>query len=369
MVRVVLVGAGHAHVEVLRRWALRPPAGARLTLVVDRDRALYSGMVPGLVAGRYESAEVEIDVPRMARRAGAELILAAAARIDASERRIQVEGVAPVAFDLACLDIGSTVAGSQIPGVREHAIPTRPIAALVDRVEEVLRRARASTDGLRLLVVGAGAGGVELAFSFEARIRRDGGSPPRVLLLEAGDRLLPGAPCGLRARVERAARRRGIAWRCGERVERLDEGCVQLRGGERLRADAVIWVAGAAPHAILRDSDLPVDERGFVRVEPTLQVVGHQELFAVGDCASLPAPGVAKAGVYAVRQGPVLWCNLAARLAGKPLRAYRPQRGFLSLLNLGDGTAIGSKGRVHFEGAWAMSLKDRIDRRFMRRYR
>ena len=151
-------------------------------------------------------------------------------------------------------------------------------------------------------------------------------------------------------------------------MARLDPGAVHLQGGERLRADAVLWVVGAAAHPFLRESGLPVDDRGFVRVEPTLQVVGHEDLFAAGDCAALPQPGITKAGVYAVHAGPILWKNLEAWLADKAPRPYRPQRDYLSLLNLGDGTAIGGKWHVHFEGAWVMRLKDRIDRRFMRRY-
>jgi selenide,water dikinase len=238
----------------------------------------------------------------------------------------------------------------------------------VARVDEVIRRARASHEGLHLVVVGGGAGGIELAFTFAARLRREGVCPSEVLILEAGATLLKGAPRGLRERIERAARRRGIGWRCGQQVARLDEGGVYLHSGERLRADVVLWVAGAAAPAFLRESGLPVDERGFVRVGPTLQVRGHPDLFAAGDCAALPDPGIAKAGVYAVRAGPILSKNLEAWLAGKAPQPYRPQADYLTLLNLGDGTAVGGKWRMHFEGTWVMQLKDRIDRRFMRRY-
>ena len=102
------------------------------------------------------------------------------------------------------------------------------------------------------------------------------------------------------------------------------------------------------------------------RIRPTLQVEGTEHLFAVGDCASLT--GMQKAGVYAVRSGPILAENLRRALAGQALRNYEPQQEYLSLLNLGDGTALGIKRGIAFEGRWVMHLKDRIDRRFVERY-
>jgi selenide,water dikinase len=366
---VILVGAGHAHVEVLRAWARDPEPGARLTLVVDRETALYSGMVPGFVAGQYRAGDLEIAVRPLARRARARIVLGEAIRIDTDASVVHVKGEASVAYDVASLDVGSTVAGMDLPGVREHAIPTRPIADLVERVDSIVRRATRERSERRVIVVGAGAGGVELAFCFEARIRHETGRRCRILLLDTGPRLLAGASPRLRARVERAARRRAIQWRCGTRVTGVEATGVRLEGDEALPADAVIWVAGAAALPFLRSSGLPVDADGFVRVEPTFQVEGHRDLFAVGDCASLSdGARVPKAGVHAVRAGPVLVRNLRSWLRGEPLTEIRPQRDFLSLLNLGDGTAIGGKWGLAFEGRSVLRLKDWIDRRFVRRY-
>jgi selenide,water dikinase len=181
--------------------------------------------------------------------------------------------------------------------------------------------------------------------------------------------VLAGYPRAAARRVEENARARGIAVRCRAKVAEVGPDHIVLDTGERLDDDALLWVAGAASLPLLTESGLPGDARGFVRVRPTLQVVGHDELFAVGDCASLEGhPDLPKAGVYAVRQGPVLVHNLRARLTGGALRAYRPQRDYLSLLNLGDGRAIGSKWGLAAEGRALFRLKDWIDRRFMRRF-
>jgi selenide,water dikinase len=365
---VVLVGGGHAHIQVLKRWAMSPVARTRLTLVVDRPIAVYSGMVPGFVAGQYARDELEIDVRPLALRAGARCIVARATGLDPGARQLLLDGRPPIRYDTVSFDVGSTVAGRELPGVSEHAIATRPINDFVRRVDEVFAAARERST-FRAIVVGAGAAGVEVAFALAARAGRERGQRADVVLLESGPRVLPGQAGSAARRVETAAAARGIALRCRARVERVEAGAVLLVGGERLPADAVVWVAGAAALPIFAGSGVETDERGFAKVRPTLQCVGHDDVFAVGDCAAWTAgPALAKAGVYAVRQGPVLAHNLMARATGGRLRAYRPQRDFLSLLNLGDGEAIGTKWGVSAEGRSLFALKDWIDRRFVRRF-
>jgi selenide,water dikinase len=367
---VVLVGGGHAHVQVLAALAMEPLPDARLTVVVDTPIAVYSGMVPGLVAGQYRRPDLEIDVAPLARRAGARLIIAAATGIDTKRRRIELADRPSIPYDVAAFDIGSTVVGLDLPGVGEHALPTRPIAWFVAAVDELVDLARrtSGSEPFRIAVVGAGAGGVELAFTLDARLEREG-CQPQITLLQSASRLLLGSPTSLVRRVERHARRRAIAIRTGARVEAVAAGRIRLADGDELAADAVVWVTGAAPHGVLSSSDLATDRRGFVSTRSTLQMVDHDELFAVGDCATLiEHPDTPKAGVYAVRQGPHLTDNLRRFLAGRPLEPYRPQRDFLTLLNLGDGSALGTKWGLSFEGRWVMRLKDRIDRAFMRRF-
>ncbi|HET9854623.1 MAG TPA: FAD-dependent oxidoreductase, partial [Methylomirabilota bacterium] len=201
---LVLVGGGHAHIQVLRRWAMAPVPGARLTLVVDRPVAVYSGMVPGFVAGQYARDDLEIDVRPLALRAGARCIVGPATGLDPGARRLLLQGRPPIAYDTVSFDVGSTVAGLGLPGVAEHAVPTRPIGEFVRRVDQVLAAAR-SRDAARLVVVGAGAGGVEVAFALAARLRDDRARRVQVALLESGPRVLPGYAASAAARVEAAA--------------------------------------------------------------------------------------------------------------------------------------------------------------------
>lgn len=369
---LVLVGGGHAHVQVLRGLAMRPIPAARVTLVVDVPEAIYSGMVPGCVAGDFRIAEAAIDVVPLARRAGARVVLAPALRVDPRARRIEIEGRPALAYDVASLDVGSSVRGLELPGVREHALATRPIGAFVRDLDARLQEAAraAGADPLRVAIVGAGVAGVELAFCLDARLRA-AGLRAEVRLLGDSAGPAPGQPPGLVRRLRREAARRGIALELGVRVAAVEKDRVRLEGDAAGRpADLVVWASGAAPPALLVASELPCDARGFVRVGPTLEVVGCEGLFAAGDCAALEGhPWVPRAGVYAVREGPVLALNLRARIGGGRLRRYRPQRDFLALLNLGDRRALGAKRGVAFAGGWVWRWKARIDRRFVERFR
>jgi len=387
-VELVLVGGGHAHVQVIRRFAMEPPPGVRLTVVLDRPEAVYSGMVPGFVAGDYAARELTIDVPPLARRAGARVVLAAATGVDPKRKRIALAGRPPLPYDVASLDVGATVRGLELPGVRERALATRPINDFVERLDAALACAldgRGSTprDGrgnaprggrgtapLRVVVVGAGAAGVELCFTLGARLAASG-VDARFTLVGDADALLAGASRRLARAAAREAKRRGIRVRLGERVARVEAERVCFEGGrEPEPADLVLWATGAAPLPVLAGVDAAKDAAGFLRVRETFEAVGSDDLFAAGDCAALDAhPWVPKAGVYAVRAGPILDANLRARLAGGPLRRYRPQRDFLTLLNLGGGRALGGKWGLAASGRAVFRLKDVIDRRFVARFR
>lgn len=374
----MLVGGGHAHVQVLRRFAMDPPPDTRVLVVLDRPVAVYSGMVPGFVAGDYTRDELEIDVVPLARRAGAGVILSPATDLDPVRSELSLEGRPPIRFDVASLDVGSTVRGLDLPGVREHALSTRPIGHFVAAVDHHTQRLAMLTRPARIVVVGGGAAGSELAFTLDARLRKNG-LDPAITVLTSDTQLLSGSSRRTRAALHRELEARGIEVRFGERVVRVEKDClatVVSEGEEQPEvvhaADLVVWATGASPVAFPAHeglSSLATDRHGFLEVRDTLQATGFDTVFAVGDCARLvDHRWVPRAGVYAVRQGPVLESNLRALLAGKPLRKYRPQRDFLSLLNLGFGRALGSKWGLTSASRSAFRVKDWIDRRFMARF-
>lgn len=366
---LVLVGGGHAHALVLADLAARRLEGFGVSVVSDAPVSWYSGMVPAWVAGRVAPEALRIDVAALAARAGARWVEARVAALDPATRRIHLAGGGSLTYDLASFNIGATVAGCDLPGVRAHALATRPLDGLVrglaeldDRVEGAARRGRRPP----VVVVGGGAAGVELALAVAARWGPRGAA---VTVIEAGEALLAASPRGLRRRAARALDRRGVAAVLGARVASVEVDAVSLEGGRRLPSVATVWATGAAARRVFADSGVAVDDGGYAFVGDDLRLEGVADVFAVGDCArQRSAPWTPRAGVYAVRQAAVLTRNLRAVAAGRPTAAYRPQRDFLRLLDRGDGGAIGAKWGIAFEGAWVGWLKRRIDGDFVGRF-
>jgi selenide,water dikinase len=216
-------------------------------------------------------------------------------------------------------------------------------------------------------VVGGGAAGAELSLAVLARARA-AGRAAAVTLVEAGPRVLPSWGA-LGGRVRRLLERRGVRVRTGRAVERVEAGAVVLDGGDRVPSALTVWVAGAAAPPLVRASGLPADAGGFLRVDATLRAADGRAVWGAGDCVALDgAPWVPKAGVYAVREAPVLAHNLRARVAGGAPRRFAPQRHFLAALDTADGRAFVRWRALAWHGRAGLALKDAIDERFVRRY-
>lgn len=371
---IVLIGAGHAHVGVLRSFGMNPVPGVRLTLLTRQVHTPYSGMLPGLVAGHYDFDQVHIDTGPLARFAQARLYQASAVGIDLAGRRVLCEGRPPIPYDVLSIDIGSTPGGADVPGVLDHAIPVKPIDRFLDRFEAAHARILKAEGKVRIGVVGGGAAGVELALSVDARLKRDiaaAGMDPtalRTTLLSAAPTILPTLPAGARRRLARILSERGIDVIASARVLGIDGRSVQIESGATLDLDEVFWTTQARAAGWLADTGLALDERGFIAVRDTLQTVSHETVFAAGDTASMVGQSLPKSGVYAVRQGPILAENLRRVIAGEALQRYRPQSQALYLVSTGDHYAVGVRNNVSFEGAWVWAWKDHIDRTFMAKF-
>ncbi len=365
--RLLLVGAGHAHLEVLRRLALQPRAGVELTLVSAGDRHHYSGMVPGFLQGRYEEQEIAFDLPALAGRARGRFVEARATALDPVAREVRLEDGSQLGYDLVSFNVGSRSAGDQEESVRRHASLVKPMsraAELRTRIAELADRPVP-----RAVVVGAGAAGVEVACAIAA-VLEEAGRRREVSILESSGAILGGYSERFRRRAEAVLAKRGIAVRTGAKVLRLEPGAVWIDDGSRLPSDLTVWLTGAAAWPLFESSCLPVDGRGFLLVGDALRSTGDPRVFGAGDCVTLAShPGTPKAGVYAVREGPVLWQSLLAALDGATPPRYEPQSSFLSLLNTGDGKALLRYKGLVSHSRWAWHLKDRIDRGFMARYR
>lgn len=371
---VVLVGAGHAHVGVMRNFGMNPMPGVRLTLVTRQVHTPYSGMLPGLIAGHYEFDQVHIDTGPLARFAGARLYQAEVTGLDLARRLVICKGRPPVRYDLMSIDIGSTPGGNEVPGVRENAIPVKPIDQFLERFEAARSRLLAGGGRATIGVVGGGAAGVELALSLHERLKRDlkaagcdaGGL--RMVLLSASPAILPALPAGARRRLERIMHERGIEVLAGARVTGIEGRSVSIDGRPLQTIDEVFWTTQARPAPWLAETGLKLDARGFVAIDDRLRSVSHADVFAAGDVASMTCRDLPKSGVYAVRQGPYLADNIRRSLSGRELRRYQPQGDALYLVSTGDRYAVGTRNGLSFEGAWVWRWKDHIDRAFMKKF-
>ena len=362
--RIVLAGGGHTHVEVLRRFGAEPAPGIELVLVSPGRLTPYSGMLPGLVAGHYTHAEAHIDLEPLAGYAGARFVRACVVALDPDGRTMTTDAGERIAFDLASLDVGS-LPDLRMPGAREHATGVKPVDAFVAWWADVRERAHRGRVR-RIAVVGGGAGGTEVALAMHHRLAADGVAPMPQLALVSDRSNLPDAA---KRALLKALASANVELHLGRGASAFDAGGVVLEGGQRVAADAIVCATPATPAAWLAASGLACDERGFVRIDDRLRSPSHPHVFAAGDCASQDGHQHPRSGVYAVRQGPPLAANLRAAATGAPLAAYRPQKRALALISTGRKHAIAVWGGVAFAGDWVWRWKDRIDRRFMERYR
>ena len=356
---LVFVGGGHAHALVMRAWAMRPLPGVRLTLINPGPAAPYTGMLPGLIAGHYQRDEIMIDLMRLARQAGARLILDRATGIDRQARQVHLAGRPPVAYDLLSLDIGIASDLPEIPGYSDHAVAAKPLSHYAERWEAFVARALPTP---RLVILGGGIGGVELALASRHRLASLGRAPA-ITIVERDAEALPHIGRAARTRLLAQCRAAGLRIVTGTTAVRITADTVHLTNGEALASDFTLSVAGTRPQSWLAETGLDLHQ-GFVAVGPTLQS-SDPLIFAAGDCAHLTHAPRPKAGVFAVREAPILHHNLRAALTEGRLRPYQPQRDYLKLVSTGGKGAVADKFGLNLGGAWLWRLKDRIDRKFM----
>lgn len=358
---VVLVGGGHTHALVLRKWGMQPLPGARLTLINPGPTAPYSGMLPGFVAGHYTRGDLDIDLVKLARFAGARLILGAAVGMDPAARVVHVPGRPSVGFDFCSLDVGITSAMPDLEGFAAHAIPAKPLGPFAARWAEYLQG-----DGqAAVAVLGGGVAGAELAMAM-AHALRERGRAAQVHLIDNAS-ALAAVDARSRARVMTAMTALGVIVAEGVDVVAVAADHVRLGDGGEIASTFTTGAAGARAYDWLVQSGLDLID-GFVAVNDKLQS-SDPAIFAVGDCAHFTPDPRPKAGVYAVRQAPVLHGNLVAALTGGRMRSYRPQKDYLKLISLGGQSALAQRGGQSLAGPLMWRWKDRIDRRFMDRFR
>ena len=356
---LVLVGGGHAHIQVVKRFGMHAEPGIRITLIAREVETPYSGMLPGLVAGHYEWSDVTVDLTRLCAFADVRFIDAEVDGLDLERLEVRLMGRPPVRFDALSLNVGGTP-GSEYAS--SSVTPVKPIGAFLPKWRKLEPVINGGDIGRRkITVVGGGAGGVELALALEHR-------GAHVTIVARSEELVQEFNRGARRRVMKLMGERGIEVRAGFDVVSTRESHVVSATGEELPGEHVFWVTGVSAPAWPKETGLALDDAGFIAVDEHLQSISHPMVFAAGDVASMTGQPRPKSGVYAVRQGPCLAENLRRYLTGRPLKRFRAQRNAMAIMGLGDESAIAVRGAWTVSGNWVWRWKQRIDRRFMRRF-
>lgn len=366
--RVVLIGAGHAHLHVASRAAEFRRHGAELTLI-DPDAFWYSGLATGMLGGLYDRELDRVDPEPLLRRAGGRFIRERVVDIDRSNCVVSLQTGDRLTYDLLSLNVGSEVALGALTPLPEGAWPAKPIRGLWELRARLEERFRADPDDpVRVIVIGGGPTGCEIAANVDA-LARVWGARVRVTLVSDQDRLLADRRRRVSRRVARCLTGRGVEVLTRTEITEIDEGAVLVRGGGSIPWDLAVVATGLRAPEPLAELGLEVGPDGGLLVDQTLRSVDDSKLFGAGDCVYILGHPLPMLGVYAVREAPILANNLLAALGGDSLQEYRPQKRCLTILNLGLGNGLALWGPFHWLGPLSMWLKDRIDRRFLAKYR
>lgn len=359
MKTLVLVGGGHSHLHCLKQLAEETSLNCRVVLISPSIHQYYSGMFSGFAEDLYDLEDIRIDLKQLSEYAGAEFIADRIVALDAASKQLTGTKGTVYEYDFVSFDIGS---GTSIPeDMKQKIAPNKPNQLFPDRLLQVRESARP-------VIVGGGAAGVELAFSIHAWRKQNQLALNSILLSSTA--LLSDNGKRATTSVEAIAKRKSLPFFTGHKVEGIDDDSILTSTGQSFPYSDVLWVAGPASFGLFKEACVPTDDQGFLLVTDSLQAVGNTEIFGAGDCVTLERyPSLPKNGVYAVRQGPVLWHNLKNRLTSEELISFVPQKRFTSILSTGDGDALLLNGGMTLHGRIPMKIKQHIDRKFMKRYK
>jgi NADH dehydrogenase FAD-containing subunit len=360
--KLILAGAGHAHLFTMMNIGSLVRGGSSVVVIGPGDYHYYSGMGPGLLSGIYRPAEARFHVRRMVEARGGRFIQAHVLKIDPANHRVILSDHTALDYDVLSCNLGSEVI--PVAGYESDIIPVKPIENLYAAGRDLEKLSKKGA--LRVAVIGGGAAGVELAGNL-SRISLKAAHKFHITQVSR-DEILSRYPLKMRRLALASFARRGISVMERAAVKQIEGRTMIFENTTRLAFDMAFSATGIRPTQVFRDSGFPVEEEGGMPVNEYLQSIHYPRIFGGGDCVSFVPGHLDRVGVYAVRQGPVLYQNIAAALSCGKLRPFRPQKRYLSILNMGDDRGILSWHSLVASGRLAFVLKNYIDKRFMKRF-
>jgi NADH dehydrogenase FAD-containing subunit len=363
--QLVLAGGGHAHMVTLANLERFVEKGCEVCVIGPSEHHYYSGMGPGMLGKTYRPEEIRFATRRLVEKKGGRFITGKIVSIDAERQTVHLESGPTVAYDVLSCNLGSHVPQDIVRDGSENIYPVKPIERLLEAQGRILQLAAGQKT--KIGIVGGGPSAVEIAGNLW-RLTRGPGLQPAEIEIFASKTLMPHHPYGVRTRALKSLKQRGLQLFEDCDVREIKTGAVTESGGRSHELDIIFVATGVRPNPVFERSGIATGPDGGLAVNRYLQSTQYDNIFGGGDCIYFEAAPLDKVGVYAVRQNPILYHNLTARLEGRALQAFEPGGDYLLIFNLGDGSGIFHKRWLTFGGRPAFLLKDYIDRKFMRKF-
>jgi NADH dehydrogenase FAD-containing subunit len=363
--KLLLAGGGHAHMTILAHIRDLVREGHEVTVVQPSDFHYYSGMGPGMLGTTYTPDEIRFATRQVVESMGGTFVRDKVTHIAADERKVTLASGQTLEYDVLSCNAGSFIPFDNIHGDTSNIFTVKPIERLQEAQRAVISLCAARTRP-HVAVVGGGPAALEIAGNVRKLARLRGRHAPRITLF-AGRQLLGRFPEKIQTMARDSLTRQDIAINEDGYVDEIRNGVI-VQNGKHHHPDMVFVATGVRPSRLFADSGLPTGVTGGLLVNEWLQSVKYPEIFGGGDCIDFEPRALDKVGVYAVRENPVLLRNVRASLNGTRLQRFDPGGSYLLLFNMGDDTAIFSKGPLMFRNWLGFLLKDYIDRRFMRHF-
>jgi selenide, water dikinase len=363
-----LIGGGHSHVAVIKQLGMKPIPGVRTTLVSHDTYTPYSGMLPGLIAGHYSFEDSHIDLRKLCQWADIQFIRSEVIQLDPIAKKIVCHHYPSLRYDLLSINTGSQPALNTVKGAINHGYAVKPVKQFLQHWRQWLTQVDASKTAQHIVVIGGGAAGVEIVLAMHHRLREKTSINARFTLICADKNILISHNQRVQNFFQQHMRSLDVTIINGKQVLSTSENQLLFDDNSTLDYDFAAWAVNAGAQSWPLESGLQCDSKGFIQVDQYLRSISHPDIFAVGDCAAFTPTLLPKAGVYAVRQGPILANNIYSTFKQQALKPFKPQQRFLSLLTTGGRHAVASKGFFFASGKWVWYWKNHIDRAFMARF-
>ncbi|SEA79420.1 pyridine nucleotide-disulfide oxidoreductase family protein [Desulfuromusa kysingii] len=363
--KLVIAGAGHAHMLTMEKLSSFVDAGYDVHVVGPSAYHYYSGMGPGMLGLTYSPEEIRFSVKTVAEKQGATFTLAKVQRIDPIRQRVCLDSGGELPYDVLSCNLGSQVSADLLSEPQDDVFAVKPIEKLFQARQRILKLGR--TKKVSVGVVGGGVSALEIAGNVW-RLGQEAQMHPLDVVLFTGHQLLSHYPERVRQMAYSSLRKRAIRIEENRPVQAVATGQVIFAAGQSCDLDVIFIATGVKPSVVFRESGLPTGTDGGLLVNRYLQCPAYPTIFAGGDCIHFTAAPLDKVGVYAVRQNPVIYHNLHAALGGGKFEPFKPKGKYLQIFNLGDDTGIFYRRPFVFGGPGTFRLKNYIDRKFMKRY-